>query len=157
MKNIHKFGLMGLVSLGVVLADQLSKILAISVLTLKKIVEIAPFLNFVLVKNHGVSFGTFNHAEQNQIIFIMLSLIIIAALLFFLLKSEQENLCFPIGLVVGGAVGNLIDRIVHGAVIDFIDVVIVNWHYPTFNIADAAICLGAFIMIVLPSHRIKGE
>jgi signal peptidase II len=147
--------LLAIVILAVIVADQLSKFFILEVLADKQPLHFSSFLNFSLVKNYGVSFGTFNNPTQKQWVFVALSLSIIAALIVWFYRSTTPNLWLAIGLVIGGAIGNLIDRFIHGAVIDFIDVIILSWHYPSFNLADAFICLGVFLLLILPEKKAR--
>lgn len=124
--------------------------------------EITPFFNFVLVWNRGISFGLFSDSPQTgPLILVILSLIIITALFFWLKKTTHKPLIIAISAVIGGALGNVIDRIHYGAVIDFLDFHAWGWHYPAFNIADTAIVLGiAFILfdsLFLEQKRIESQ
>ncbi|WP_053332787.1 signal peptidase II [Candidatus Jidaibacter acanthamoebae] len=111
-------------------------------------IEVGLFLNIVLVWNHGISFGMFNDLEQSQIILILVSLTIIAGLIIWFIRSDDNKLLFPIALIIGGALGNIIDRITYGAVVDFIDFYFKQYHYPAFNLADSFIVIGVLILMV---------
>ena len=120
-----------------------------------KIIEITSFLNFVLVQNKGISFGLFSHYEIGWLISI-LTVVIIIVLFMWLKKLDRPILAFHFSLIVGGAIGNLIDRLNYGAVVDFIDFHLFGWHWPAFNIADSAITLGVvFLLIVSFSNNFK--
>jgi signal peptidase II len=108
-----------------------------------------PVLNFALVMNHGVSFGLFNGSQSlNAAIFVVIAALIVAALLVWLWRAKGALLEVAIGLVVGGAIGNVIDRLVRGAVVDFLDFHLGEWHWFIFNLADAAISIGVGLMII---------
>lgn len=111
------------------------------------------FLNLVLVKNHGISFGTFNNSETSQLYLIVLTSLIIAVFFAWGLRTQDSRLLFPIALVMGGAFGNVIDRIAYGAVIDFIDFHYGTLHYPAFNFADSCIFLGVVAIIFIPTKK----
>lgn len=110
--------------------------------------EILPFFNLVHVWNRGVSFGLFNHEHSGAWILAGLSLAITALFLVWLWRVDHKGLALAIGAVIGGAVGNVIDRVRFGAVVDFLDFHVRDWHYPAFNVADSAIVLGiAYIVL----------
>ncbi|RST66362.1 signal peptidase II [Candidatus Aquarickettsia rohweri] len=125
------------------LLDQLTKQVVLSYLDHKSIYKITNFLNFVKIWNNGISFGIFSEHNFSPIIFICLSLIIIILILYLMSNIN------PIlqGFIIGGAIGNLIDRIIFGKVFDFIDFHINHWHYPAFNIADSLIVISIIIII----------
>jgi signal peptidase II len=114
--------------------------------------RITPFFNLVLTFNRGMSFGLFNTASGtgstiNTLLFSLAAVIIVAGLIYWLRRVSSPFLVIAIGLIVGGAIGNVIDRIRHGAVVDFLDFHIGYWHWPAFNLADSAICLGVAMML----------
>ena len=106
------------------------------------------FLNFALVKNQGISFGLFNHLSYSNLVFSLISIIIVIILCLLLIKSNK--LCKSISyiFVVSGAIGNIFDRIERGAVIDFIEVHYHNYYFPVFNIADASITVGVILLMI---------
>lgn len=137
--------------LGVVCLDQLTKFWILQHLNGSgaNFIQIIPrFFQLVVVWNHGVSFGMFNNSGANQWILVIISLLVIMALLYWFTKTQQSNLlaAISIALIVGGAFGNIIDRLYHGAVLDFLLFYWRQYHYPAFNIADSAICVGAFLL-----------
>lgn len=103
------------------------------------------FFDLTLVHNTGGAFGLLS---QKTSIFIFLSLVTVVLLLIFYRKYADANtwIVWPFGLVLGGAIGNLIDRIRLGYVIDFLDFYFKQWHWPAFNVADSAICVGLFVL-----------
>lgn len=132
----------------VAMADQASKYFALTRLQ-DGDVAVAPFLNFILAFNSGAAFGFLSDAGgwQNAF-FVAIAVAVGVAILFMLrqLKPGQAHIAVALMLVLGGAVGNLIDRLRFGHVVDFIDFYIGNWHWYTFNIADAAITIGAIVL-----------
>jgi signal peptidase II len=112
-------------------------------------ISLFPFLNLVLVWNYGISFGMLDDIEQGQIVFVALSVFLVLILYYWYKKSKNIQLVLPISLIIGGAIGNIMDRLKYSAVLDFIDFDLWGWHYPTFNIADIAIVLGVIAMLML--------
>ena len=113
-----------------------------------RVIEITGFLNLVLVSNKGVSFGLFS----SDAVWAQPALASFAALVSILLVfwMRQAQHCFSaifLGLVVGGALGNAIDRLLHEAVVDFLDFHVAGYHWPVFNIADSAITVGVIFII----------
>ncbi len=135
------------------LIDQLSKAWVVSYFTShaagERLHPVTPFLNLALTLNRGMSFGLFNtHAGFNAVIFTVLAAVIVAALLVWLARTRQALLQVAIGLVIGGALGNVADRLARGAVVDFLDFHLNAWHWFTFNLADAAISVGVALMVI---------
>jgi signal peptidase II len=139
----------------IILLDQLTKYLAVYFLVLHEPKPILPFFNLTLAYNTGAAFSFLNQASGWQAwlfsgIAIIISLIIIVWL--YRLPSDKPWLSCALALILGGALGNLIDRIVHGYVVDFVDLYIGQWHFAFFNVADAAVCIGA-LMLALDLFR----
>jgi signal peptidase II len=103
---------------------------------------ILPFLNIVMVWNPGISFGLLGETESISMIISIVSAIIIVALSIWMIRTDNRALAGGLSMVIGGAIGNLIDRIRFGAVGDFIDFHVFGWHWPAFNLADTCIVLG---------------
>ena len=131
----------------VLVADQASKMVALATVT-EGPIYVWPFFNWVLVWNRGISFGIFNDGQTvGPWLLSGFSLLIVAGLAVWLARVPNRVLGLAISAVIGGALGNIIDRIRFGAVVDFIDVHAFGYHWPAFNIADSAIVLGiAFIL-----------
>jgi signal peptidase II len=110
--------------------------------------QITPFFNIVLIHNRGMSFGLFNHGGFNALLFSLVAAVIVTVLIYWLSRVESSVLALAIGLIIGGAIGNVIDRIRLGAVVDFLDFHIGTWHWPAFNVADSAICIGVAVMLL---------
>ncbi|MFT5440655.1 MAG: signal peptidase II [Alphaproteobacteria bacterium] len=133
-----------------ILLDQLSKwwILTI-VMNPPKRIPLIEFFSLVLVYNRGVSFGIFNDApDWARWALIVFAVLIAAALLIWMRYAESRLLALALGFVAGGAIGNVIDRIYYGAVVDFLDFHVGAWHWPAFNVADSAITVGVALLIV---------
>jgi signal peptidase II len=111
--------------------------------------NITPFFNIVLIHNRGMSFGLFNHnGGLNALLFSLVAAVIVTVLIYWLSRVESSVLAVAIGLIIGGAIGNVLDRIRLGAVVDFLDFHIGTWHWPAFNVADSAICIGVAVMLL---------
>lgn len=138
------------VSAAVVALDQLTKWVALTNLERHAEVAVASFLNLTLVYNRGAAFGFLSDAAgwQNAF-FIGVALVACGVIVFLLSRLPPNNRLVAVGLVLilGGAVGNLIDRLLYGYVIDFIDVYYRSWHWPAFNVADSAITVGAILLV----------
>lgn len=141
----------GWIVLSIIILDQLTKILADLYLNYRQPVAIIPMFNLTLVYNQGAAFSFLSDAGGWQRwFFITLSTIVSVVLIIWLqkLKAEQKLQTISIAMVLGGAIGNLIDRSIYGHVIDFLDVYYQHYHWPAFNIADSAICIGACLLII---------
>ncbi len=139
------------ITLLVIVLDQATKIAAEQYLVFHQPVPLMPLFNFTLVYNEGAAFSFLSDAGGWQRwFFILLSLSISVVLVFWLrkLKPQQKLQTVSIALILGGAIGNLIDRSLYGHVIDFIDVYYDIHHWPAFNIADSAIFVGALLLII---------
>ena len=133
----------------IVVADRLVKWWAIGALAEEPFgVEILPFFNLVLVWNRGISFGMFGGGALPPWLLGAIAVAVILALVIWLRRVETRLLAATIGLVIGGALGNVIDRFRFGAVADFIDVHWGDYHWPAFNLADAAISIGVVILLL---------
>lgn len=130
-------------------ADQMSKLWALSALEEGVALSLAPFLALTLGFNTGVSFGVFSETGQNaQMIVVAMTASVTALLIWYAVRApETERL--GLSLIVGGAIGNLIDRFARGKVTDFIDVHVNGWHWPAFNLADTLITLGIVCILVV--------
>lgn len=142
---------LGFVSaLVVLMLDQLSKwwILAI-VMQPPRVIEITPFFNLVLGWNRGISFGLFGgDGVLNAWVLPLLAAAVVALVTYWLMRAQTRAIGISLGLIIGGAVGNIIDRLRLGAVVDFLDVHAFGYHWPAFNVADSGITIGAALMIV---------
>jgi signal peptidase II len=137
-------------SLLAVVLDQASKLAIDKSMQLFESIPLMPYFNLTYVHNTGAAFSFLSEAGGWQRwFFAVLALVISAVLLVWLarLQKHEKLLAVALSLVLGGAVGNLIDRLAYGYVIDFLDVYYNAWHWPAFNIADSAITLGVALML----------
>ena len=144
-------------ALVLVLADQITKVLIAGLYELGEGTPVTSFFNIVRVHNTGAAFSFLADAGGWQRwLFTGLSAgasIFIVYLLYS--HAGQRLFCFALTCVLGGAVGNLIDRVVYGYVIDFLDFYAAGWHFPAFNVADSAITLGAACLILDELLRVR--
>lgn len=134
----------------VIILDQLTKIIADQFLQYHQPVELFPMFNFTLMYNKGAAFSFLASAGGWQRwFFLILSAVVSLFLYNWLrkLKTSQKLQAIALALILGGALGNLIDRAIYGHVIDFIDVYFKQHHWPAFNIADSSIFVGAILLI----------
>ncbi|MCA3248175.1 MAG: signal peptidase II [Azospirillum sp.] len=134
-----------LLAAGILILDQAVKyaMYVYLILGFRPSVEVTSFFNLVVVWNYGVSFGMFNSgSSEAAYIFVGLAAAIVAVLGVWLAKAENGLILTALGLVIGGAIGNVVDRLRYGAVFDFLDFHAFGWHWPAFNVADAAITCG---------------
>jgi signal peptidase II len=140
----------GLLMAGVVfLLDQLSKYIVLDVLQMpsRQIVEMLPFFNLVMVWNTGVSFGMLaGKGGQAALWLIIGTSLIVLMLLEWLRRAEDHKQALAIAAIIGGAVGNIVDRLRFSAVVDFLDFHLGRYHWPAFNIADSCIFLGVVVL-----------
>lgn len=137
-----------LIAIATLLADQLHKwyMLEIFQIIERTPVEVTGFFNLVMVWNQGVSFGLFGGGMLSPYWFVGLALLIVGYLLYWLHESQAKTEAFALGLIIGGALGNVVDRLVYGAVADFFDFHVSGYHWPAFNIADCGVVVGAFLL-----------
>ena len=138
-------------SLVVVIVDQTTKIVAVALLDPTSSVKLFPMLDLVLAYNTGAAFSILSTAGGWQRwLFIGIALAICLFILHWLRDLPRGARWFPLALslILGGAVGNVIDRVRIGAVVDFIDFHVGDWHWPAFNVADGAICVGAALLVI---------
>ena len=141
----------------IVLLDQLSKI------TLSRLIEyghseaVTSFFNLVMVYNKGAAFSFLADQQGWQRYFFAGISIAASLLIIWMLRRNpaQKLFCWALSLILGGAIGNLIDRLAYGHVIDFLDVHIAGWHWPAFNIADSAITIGAVLFVLDEFRRVN--
>ena len=133
----------------VIVIDQITKYWAEHHLRLG-VVELLPIFDFSLVHNTGAAFGFLGqYGGWQHVFFVTLATIIsiVMAVMIGQLKSHERHLSLAYALIIGGAIGNAIDRIIYQYVVDFIHFFYQNWHYPHFNIADIAIFIGAALLL----------
>jgi len=139
------------IAAAVLALDQASKWLALESLILHQPVPLAPLLNLTLVYNKGAAFGFLSTASGWQNLFFIGVALVATVVILYLLRrmgTKDRFLAVALALILGGAIGNLIDRLLYGHVVDFVDVYYGAWHWPAFNVADSAITVGAVLIVL---------
>lgn len=135
------------------LLDQVSKALVLrSIPEDTSVTVIVGMFDLVNIRNRGAAFGFLNRSDIEWQFWLFLAATIVAVCaIIALVRSAQESPCLftGLGLVMGGALGNLVDRLRYRAVVDFLDFYCRDWHWPAFNIADSAICIGTILACVI--------
>jgi signal peptidase II len=142
----------------IIIVDQLSKHYLLALVMDGSVIEVTSFFNLVMVWNRGISFGMFaGDAAHTRwvLIFIAVTISLVLAALHY--RKPTEFTAIPVGMIIGGAIGNVIDRIRFGAVADFFDFHIWGYHYPAFNIADSCIFLGVVLMFISSFKKNKSD
>jgi signal peptidase II len=129
----------------VVISDFITKRMILKWVTPYESIDILPFINIVHVKNEGAAFGMFSSLGNS--IFVIISFVAIIVIIAYLARIKGRMEIFSISLILGGAIGNLIDRLTIGKVIDFIDFFVGKWHWPAFNVADSALTVGIILFL----------
>ena len=148
------------VSLVIIVLDQVTKSIAVEGLVLFQPVNLFPGFNFTLMYNEGAAFSFLSDASGWQRWFFTVIAIVVSIAIVFWLKSlpaDHKVTALSLSLILGGAIGNVWDRIVLGKVVDFIDVYYAEYHWPAFNIADSAITVGAVILIIDSLRQARRE
>jgi signal peptidase II len=135
-----------LLILFIIVSDQVTKYLVVKFLTPYNSIEIFPFLYIVNVKNTGAAFGILKNLSSS--FFIGVSVLAVLFMIWLLVRSNYSTT--GLSLLLGGAIGNVIDRIRYGKVVDFIDFSVGDFHWPAFNIADSCLTLGIIIILLFP-------
>ncbi len=127
--------------------DIASKFWILNKFHLYESINVLPFFSITYVQNIGAAFSIF---EGQRWMLAAVALLISGAIVYMLYRNKRQQKLenFSLSLILGGALGNLFDRLYHGFVVDFLDVNFGSWHYPTFNIADCAICIGIGLFIL---------
>ncbi|KTC69927.1 lipoprotein signal peptidase [Legionella birminghamensis] len=147
MKKWHWF----IISFLVIALDQISKYWAATHLVAYQPEPLIPMVNFTLAYNTGAAFSFLSGTGSwHRWFFAGFSIVMSVALIVWLIRLPKQAILqsLAVSLILGGAIGNLYDRALLGHVIDFIDVYYQNYHWPVFNLADSAICLGAFFLLL---------
>lgn len=150
VKHTNTLGFGLVVAVVVIALDQITKLWVLNTFLPGESLTIAPFLNLVLVFNPGAAFSFLaNHAGWQRWFFCIVA-ILISGWILWQLRTNRNNRIFSFGLalIMGGALGNLIDRLWLGMVVDFIDLHAAGWHWPAFNVADSAVCIGAVLYVL---------
>ncbi len=144
-----------LLALGVLIADQMTKWWAQMSLPMAQAIKVTDFLNWFLIYNPGAAFSFLSQADGWQRWFFTVIGIVAAVVIIWLLQKNRHDrpFCLALSLILGGAIGNVLDRLLYGAVVDFIDVHYDGWHWPAFNIADSAISIGATLIVINEIRR----
>ncbi|RZI94825.1 MAG: signal peptidase II [Rubrivivax sp.] len=139
--------------------DQVTKGAALAAApALTRGIEVLPFLDLVLVHNRGVTFGLLaSDHPAGRWLLILLTGTITVALLVWLRRAQSRTQAAALGLIIGGALGNLVDRLRHGAVTDFLDFHAQGYHWPAFNLADSGIVLGVALLLIAELRAPKGR
>ncbi|MEH8138715.1 signal peptidase II [Gallibacterium anatis] len=144
--------------------DLFTKWLVVSHFELYESVNILPIFNLTYVRNYGAAFSFLaDHSGWQKYFFVLIAVVISALLLFWLAKTPRQKILVnsAYALIIGGALANMTDRLYHGFVVDFLDFYWQIYHYPVFNVADIAICVGAGLLILdyLKNERkqVKGK
>lgn len=135
----------------VLVADQASKTWVLHGIDLQHVgrIVLLPVLNLTMVWNRGVTFGLLNgFGWWGHLVLAAIALVVVAVLVLWLRRAESALAAIALGAIAGGALGNVMDRLRFGAVVDFIDVHVGAWHWYVFNIADAAIVCGVAALVV---------
>jgi signal peptidase II len=143
----------------VFILDQATKWLAVVYIGPHGVIEVMPFFDLVLVHNTGAAFGFLSQAGGWQHFFFVAVAIIISTVILVMtyrLGAKDRLLAVALMLVLGGALGNLVDRLRVGYVVDFLDVHYHAWHWPAFNVADSAITIGA-LLLILDAFGVRGQ
>ena len=145
------------IALVVVLLDQASKIMMSQFLLYGQSEAITSYFNLVMVYNKGAAFSFLSDQPGWQRYFFTAVSVIASLFILWMLKRHptQRLFCWSLALILGGAVGNLIDRIAYGHVIDFLDFHVGGWHWPAFNVADSAITIGAILFVLDEFRRVN--
>ena len=153
-KRLFLMGL--LVALIIAAIDLYSKVQIFSILddialeqeVINPKIEVTSFFNLVKVWNRGVSFGMFNNLSNGKYILAGINIAITICLLIWLYRNEYKYITWALGFIIGGALGNLIDRLQNDAVADFLDFYIYSYHWPAFNVADSAVFIGVALLLL---------
>ncbi len=139
----------GVVAVLVVVLDQAFKLWIVSdIMVPPRVIEVTSFFNIVMVWNQGVSFGMFgNDSPWTQVVLAGVALAMAAVLAVWLSRTNRRVMAWPLGMIIGGALGNVIDRARFGAVADFLDFHYAGYHWPAFNIADIGITVGVVLLV----------
>jgi signal peptidase II len=145
------------VSLAVFIADQFTKVLILGYYRLGDSTYVTSFFNVVRAHNTGAAFSFLAHASGWQRWVFTLIGIAAAVFIVWLLRSHagQKLFSFALACILGGAIGNVVDRLVHGYVVDFVQVHWRGWYFPAFNVADSAITIGAACLILDELRRVR--
>lgn len=154
-RQAYWLGLSGLI----IILDQLTKFWVVSALRPGQIIELTLFFNLVFVFNPGAAFSFLSDAGGWQRWFFVVLALAVSGWLTLLIRQHASERLLPLAaaMILGGALGNVIDRVRLGAVVDFLDVHAAGWHWPAFNVADSAISVGVVLLVVQQLFFAKAE
>lgn len=143
-RNVHWLWLTAVV----MLVDQVTKQLVVKHMALYETVPLFPHLNLTSLRNTGAAFSMFS--ESSPIVFVLIGVAVSIGILMWMRRNPQgqTRVAIALALIMGGALGNVIDRVTRGHVVDFVDFYWGTWHFAAFNVADAAISIGAALMVL---------
>lgn len=144
-----KLLILTLVGIAVVVFDQITKIICLKNMELSQSVEVIPgVLNFTYIQNKGAAFGSLS---ESRWVFMIASVLLIVAIVAYVLydKTLKNSMVICLSMIAGGGVGNMIDRIAYGYVVDFIDVKFLSFWKWIFNVADSFVCVGAALLLLI--------
>jgi signal peptidase II len=133
------------------LVDQIAKALLLDRMhDVSRTIPVTSFLNLVLVWNKGVTFGIMSHSGEHLVPYILIGLAVVILFLLgrWLWLTSSVAVALALGFIMGGAIGNVIDRLRYGAVVDFLDFYYQNYHWYAFNVGDAAIVTGVALLLI---------
>lgn len=137
-----------LLSIIIIVLDQLTKWIIVKTMDLyESIPVITDFFYITSSRNRGAAWGIL---QGQMIFFYVITLIVIVGVVYFMSRYAKDSIWLGLGLslILGGAIGNFIDRILRGEVVDFLDFYIFNYHFPIFNVADSSLCVGVVLIII---------
>lgn len=144
-----KYVILLLTALAVLGLDQLTKLIVRSTIEPGEVIVVIPgFFDLVNIRNRGAAFGFLNRPDIEWQFWLFLGATLLATVVIFVIAKSakrQPALILGLGMILGGAIGNLIDRVHFRSVVDFLDFYWRGWHWPAFNVADMGICAGAFL------------
>ena len=137
------------VAAAIIAFDQATKFwIVLDIMSPPRIIEVSSFFNIVMVWNRGASFGLFSSMSPWTPVFLCtIAVVISIALAVWMYRASSPWLAIALGMVIGGALGNAIDRVIYGAVADFLDFHAYGYHWPAFNVADMAIFVGVVMLL----------
>ena len=146
-----------LIAAVIIVADQFTKILILGSFQLGDVHPVTPFFDLVRAHNHGAAFSFLHNASGWQRWFFLVLGLAAAVFIVFMLRrhGHQKMFGWALTLILGGALGNVIDRAIHGYVVDFIQVHAGGWYFPAFNVADSAITVGAVLLVLDELRRVR--
>lgn len=141
------------IALIILVLDQTTKYLIKSYISSFEVIRVLPFFNIVYVENTGSAFGMFK--SIGNVFFVAVAAMAIVFVSILIIRDKDNRLSFS--LILGGAAGNLTDRLIYGYVIDFLDVYVGRYHWPAFNVADSALTIGILLLMIKTVFRFLPE